>query len=79
MEVELIALASASDEASWLRNLFQEIPLCEKPVIPMLIHCDSTAAIGRVQNHFYNGKSRPIRRKHSTVRSYLDKGIINLD
>ena len=67
MEVELIALASTSEEANWLRDMLYEIPLWEKPIPPILIHCDSTAIIGRVKNHYYNGKSRPIRRKHSIV------------
>jgi len=43
---------------------------------PILIHYDTTTAIGRVKNHYYNGKSRPIRRKYSTVRSYLSSDII---
>ena len=60
MKVELIALVLASDKANWLRDLLYEIP-------PILIHCDSNAAIGRVKNHYYNSKSRPIRRKHSIV------------
>ena len=67
MEAELIAIASASEEENWLRDLLYEIPLWEKPIPPILIHCDSTAAIGRVKNLYYNGKSRPIRRKHSTA------------
>ena len=79
MEAELIALASASEEANWLRDLLYEIPLWEKPILPILIHCDSTAAIGRVKNRYYNSKSRFIRRKHSTVRSYLSSGIITVD
>jgi hypothetical protein len=79
MEAELIALASASEEANWLRDLLYEIPLWEKPIPPILIHCDSTAIVGRVRNHYYNKKSRPMRRKHSTVRSYLSSGIINVD
>ena len=69
MEVKLIALALASKEANWLRDLLYEIPLWEKLIPPILIHCDSTATIGRVKNRYYNGKSRPIRRKHSIVRS----------
>ena len=77
--IELIALASASEEANWLRDLLYEIPLWKKPIPPVLIHCDSTAAIGRVKNRYYNSKSRPIRRKHSTVRSYLSGGIITVD
>ena len=78
MEAELIALASASEEANWLRDLLNEIPVWEKPIPLVLIHCDSTAAIGRVQSRYYNGKSRPIRRKHSTVRTYLSDGVINV-
>ena len=79
MEAELIALTSASEETNWLRNLLYEIPLWKKPIPPILIHYDSTAAIGRVKNRYYNGKSRPIRRKHSTVRSYLSSDIIIVD
>ena len=59
--------------------LLYEIPLWEKPIPPILIHCDSTAAIGRIKNRYYNGKSIPIRRKHSTIRSYLSDGIITVD
>ena len=59
--------------------MLYEIPLWEKPIPPILIHCDSTTAIGRVKNCYYNGKSRPIRRKHNDVRSYLSSGIITMD
>ena len=79
MEAELIALASASEEANWLRVLLFQILYFEKPIPPILIHCDSTAAIGRVQNCYYNGNYRLIRRKHSNVRSYLTNGTINAD
>ena len=79
MEAELIALVSTSEEANQLRDLLYEIPLWEKPIPPILIHCDSTTAIGRVKNRYYNGKSRPIRRKHNTMRSYLSSGIITVD
>ena len=79
MEAKLIALASASEEANWLRDLLYEIPLWEKPMSLILIHCDSTTAIGRVKNRYYNGKSRPIKRKPSTIRSYLSSGIITMD
>ena len=79
MEAELIALALASEEVNWLRDLLYEISLWEKPIPPILIHCDSIDAIGRVKNHYYNDKSKPIRRRHSTVRSYLSSGIITVD
>ena len=56
-----------------------KIPYIEKPIPPIFIHCDSTSAIDRVQNRYYNGKSRPIRRKRSNVRLYLTNCIINFD
>ena len=52
MEAESIALASASEEANWLRDLLYEIPLWEKPIPPILIHCDSMTTIGRVKNRY---------------------------
>ena len=55
MEVELIDLASACEEANWLRDLLFQF-FFEKKIPPIFIHCDSTAAIGTVQNHYYNGK-----------------------
>ena len=56
MESEMIALATASEEASWLRSLLAEIPLWERPIPAVLIHCDSTAAIAKIENRYYNGK-----------------------
>ena len=79
MEAELIALTSGSEEANWFRDLLYEISLWKESIPPILIHCDSTATIGRVKNCYYNGKFRLIRRKHNTVRSYLSSGIITVD
>ena len=61
MESEFIALDKAGEEAEWLKNFLEDIPGWCKPVPPVLIHCDSQAAIGRANNGFYNGKSRHIR------------------
>ncbi|GAA0157763.1 hypothetical protein LIER_38516 [Lithospermum erythrorhizon] len=78
MESEMIALASASEEAGWLRSLLAEIPLWERPIPVVLIHCDSTAAIEKIQNRYYNGK-RQIRCKHSPVREFLSTGAVRVD
>ncbi|KAM2996310.1 hypothetical protein FF2_043146 [Malus domestica] len=45
----------------------------------MLIHCDSTVAIAKVKNRYFNGKIRQIRRKHSTVTGFLSKGTVRID
>ncbi|CAL8093894.1 unnamed protein product [Prunus armeniaca] len=69
----------ASEEAGWLRNLLSDTPLWERPIPAVLIHCDSTAAIAKVQNHYYNGKRRQIRRKHSTIKEFLSNGAVRVD
>ena len=35
MKAELIVLASASEEANWLRDLLFQIPYFEKPIPPI--------------------------------------------
>lgn len=79
MESEFIALDKAGEEAEWLRNFLEDIPCWEKPVPPVMIHCDSLAAIGRAQSCMYNGKSRHIRRRHNTIRQLISNGIISTD
>ena len=72
-------LEKSSEEASWLRSLLAEIPLWEKPLPAVLIHCDSTAAIAKIKNRYYNGKRRQIRRKHSTIRECISNGAVRVD
>ncbi|XP_014626187.1 uncharacterized protein [Glycine max] len=79
MKSEMIALATASEETSWLRSLLAEIPLWERPIPVVLIHCDSTVAIAKIENRYYNGKKRQIRRKHNTVRELPSTGAVRVD
>ena len=57
----------------------KDIPLWQKSVPAIFIHCDNQAAICRAQNFIYNGKSRYIRRKHNTVKQLLLNEIISID
>ena len=41
MESEFIALDKAAEEAEWLRNFLEDIPVWHKPVTAICIHCDS--------------------------------------
>ncbi|KAK9150330.1 hypothetical protein Syun_008639 [Stephania yunnanensis] len=79
MESEFIALASASKEAEWLRELLHEIPLWPKSVAPISIHCDSQATLARAYSQMYNGKSRHIGLRHSCVRELITRGVITID
>ncbi|XP_050884332.1 thaumatin-like protein 1b [Lathyrus oleraceus] len=54
MESEFVALASASQEAEWLRDLLLEVPLIKDNVSKLLVHCDSQATLARVFNEMSN-------------------------
>ena len=69
MESEFKALDKAREEVEWLWQFLKDIPLWQKPVPGICIHCDNQAAISRAQNVIYNGKSRHIRHRHNTVSS----------
>ncbi|GJS95272.1 DNA polymerase zeta catalytic subunit-like protein [Tanacetum coccineum] len=77
MESEIITLATASEETSWLRCLLAEIPLWEKSIPVVLIHCDSTAAIAKVHNRYYNGQYRERLKESDLVRdlTHISFGI----
>ena len=74
MESEFVALEAAGKEAEWLRNLVYEIPLWPKPVSPISIHCDSQTTFAKAYSQVYNGKSRHLGVRHSTVRELITHG-----
>ncbi|GJY56735.1 zinc finger, CCHC-type containing protein [Tanacetum coccineum] len=45
MKSKSVALAAASKEAEWLKNLLFKIPLWSKPIAPISICCDSAATL----------------------------------
>lgn len=45
----------------------------------VLIHCDSTTTIAKIENCYYNGKIHQIRRKHNTIRHCIFKGAVRVD
>ncbi|GJW54778.1 zinc finger, CCHC-type containing protein [Tanacetum coccineum] len=47
MESEFVALATASKEAEWLKNLLFKIPPWVKPMAPISIRCDSAATLAK--------------------------------
>ena len=79
MESEFIALDKVGEEAKWLCHFLEDIPIWPQLVPTIYIHCDSQSAIGRVQSHIYNSKSRHIRRRHNIVRQLLCNGIMTIE
>ncbi|KAL0451611.1 UNVERIFIED_CONTAM: Retrovirus-related Pol polyprotein from transposon TNT 1-94 [Sesamum latifolium] len=56
MKAEFVALAAASKEAEWLRNLLLDIKLWPQPMPAISLLCDSEAAMSRALNKLYKGK-----------------------
>jgi hypothetical protein len=79
MLAEFIALANASKEAEWLRNLLIDIPLWEKPSPAVMIYCDSKATLYSVANKTYNGKQRHLSLRHQSLRGLLKQGVITVE
>jgi hypothetical protein len=45
MEVELVALESATTEAEWLKELLMDLPMVYKLIPAILLHCDNQSVI----------------------------------
>ncbi|GKG13744.1 hypothetical protein Tco_0350704, partial [Tanacetum coccineum] len=65
---------TAGNEAEWLKNLLLEIPLWSKPIVPILICCDSAATLAKAYIQIYNGKSRHLGVKHNMIRKMIRNG-----
>ena len=72
---EKIALATASEEASWLTCLLAEIPLWENnwqlcwsiAIVPQLLQ--------KIENRYYNGKRWQIRHRTELLERYSTHGL----
>ena len=73
-----MALAAASKEAEWLRNLIYEIPLWPKPIAPLSIRCDSESTLSKAYSQVYNGKSRHLGVRHNMIRDLITNGVISV-
>ncbi|GJX64147.1 zinc finger, CCHC-type containing protein [Tanacetum coccineum] len=79
MESEFVALAAASKEAEWLRNLIHEILIWPKPISSISIHCESAATLAKAYSQMYNGKSRHLGVRHSMIRELIMNGVISIE
>ena len=69
MEVELVAFESATTEAEWLKEILMDLPMVDKPVPTILLHCDNQSMITIVGNAKENAKfSRHVKRRIKSVK-----------
>jgi len=71
MEAEYVACSAAVQEAVWLRRFLQHTGLVETSDEPVVVYCDSMAALCYVKDPKYHGKT-----KHIQVRYHFVKDII---
>lgn len=50
MESKFIALDKVVEEAEWLRNFLEDIPIWLKPMTSICIHCNSMATQARAKS-----------------------------
>ncbi|GJT99633.1 zinc finger, CCHC-type containing protein [Tanacetum coccineum] len=79
MESKFVALAAASKEVEWLKNMLLEIPLWSKPIAPISIFCDSAATLAKAYSQMYNGKSRHLGVRHSMIRELITNGVVSIE
>ncbi|GJS57367.1 zinc finger, CCHC-type containing protein [Tanacetum coccineum] len=79
IESEFVALATASKEAAWLRNLILDIPLWSKLIAPISIRCDSAATLAKAYSQMYNKKSRHLGVRHSMIRELITNEVISIE
>jgi hypothetical protein len=77
METKLVALESATTEAEWLKKLLMDLPMVDKLVPAILLHCDNQRVITIVGNAKENAKfSRHVKRRIKSVRHLRNTGEI---
>ncbi|GJX21058.1 zinc finger, CCHC-type containing protein [Tanacetum coccineum] len=79
MESEFLALAAASKEDEWLRNLILKIPLWSKPIEPIYIRCDGAATLAKAYSQMYNRKSRHLCVRHNMIRELITNGVVSIE
>jgi hypothetical protein len=79
-EAELVALDSAALDVKWLRDLVSDLPMLAKPIPAILLYCDNTSVLLKVNSRKDNQKSsRHIRRQLDSCQHARETGVITVD
>jgi hypothetical protein len=73
MEAKLVALESVTTKAKWLKELLMDLPMVDKLVPAILLHCDNQSVITIVGNAKF---SRHVKRRIKSVRHLRNIGEI---
>jgi hypothetical protein len=76
-EAEYVALAEAAREASWLRNLFEELGFPQTH--PTVIKGDNNGSIAMARNPQFHQRSKHIEIRWHFIRDLISKQIITIE
>ena len=80
MEAELIELDTVGVKAEWLRELFMNLLVVEKPIPAISMNCDNKTMITKVNSSKDNMKStRHVKRRLKSIRKLRNSRVIALD
>ena len=76
----MCALDTTGMEAEWIRGLLSELPLMEKPIPAISVHCDNMTTIAKIKSSKYNHKERRhIQLRLKSVRELVSQGVIAMN
>jgi len=73
-----VACASAVQEVVWLKRFFEHLSIAKNSKGPMILYCDSQAAIAYTKDPKYHNKTKHIDIKYNFVRDVVASGEITL-
>ena len=73
-EAEYVCLSDAAREATWLRNLYQEVGFLQKE--PTLVYGDNLSALAIAENPRYHKRTKHFDIKHHYIREQINNKTI---
>ncbi|OIT20705.1 retrovirus-related pol polyprotein from transposon tnt 1-94 [Nicotiana attenuata] len=78
MEAEYVALASAAQEVVWLKKFLEHLLDIAENTEPVLVYCDSEAAISSTKDPKFHCKTKHIDIKYNYAREMVRRKVVNV-
>ncbi|XP_075077342.1 secreted RxLR effector protein 161-like [Nicotiana tabacum] len=78
MEAEYVALASATQEAVWLKKFLEHLLDIAENIESVLVYCDSEAAISSTKDPKFHCKTKHIDIKYNYARDMVRRKVVNV-
>ncbi|GJQ86528.1 hypothetical protein Trydic_g10428 [Trypoxylus dichotomus] len=75
-EAEYVSISVATQQASWLRNIHQEVHRTNLPAVT--IYCDNKSAVDLTTTNMYHSRTKHIDLKQHFIREKVDESAINV-